>query len=142
MDRNYDGSSIKSYDPQTGAAHVTVSEPDMVRDMRLNVYIRFTVPREHVPGTWEVQTPATCTQTGTEIQKCTVCGYTETREVETAGHMWERKYTVDKAATCTADGSQSTHCSVCDAVKDSQIIPALGAAGVAAISLLAKCRRK
>ena len=55
-----------------------------------------------------------------------VCQFSETRDVEATGHSWESDYTIDKEPTCIETGSKSIHCSQCDAVKDSQVISALG----------------
>ncbi|MCD7766230.1 MAG: hypothetical protein LUH53_06910, partial [Lachnospiraceae bacterium] len=80
----------------------------------------------HSYGEWETVISPTCEDTGSEKRSCTACGYTETRDVEPAGHDWEEDYTVDVEAGCTTDGSKSIHCRNCAAVKDSEVIPATG----------------
>ena len=71
-------------------------------------------------------TSPSCTDKGSEYRTCTVCGFTETQNVDETGHDWDIDFTVDKEATCTEDGSKSIHCKKCDAVKDSTIIPKTG----------------
>ncbi len=80
----------------------------------------------HTYGEWRVISSPSCTADGGEERICEVCGYTESRGVDNTGHDWESTATIDKDATCTTDGSSSVHCKNCDAVKDSEIIPALG----------------
>ncbi|MCC8357363.1 MAG: leucine-rich repeat domain-containing protein, partial [Oscillospiraceae bacterium] len=86
-----------------------------------------TIPATgHSFGAWETVESPTCADDGSERRVCAVCGFTETRGVDAAGHDWETEYTIDKAATCTTDGSQSIHCKNCDVVKDAEVIPATG----------------
>ena len=80
----------------------------------------------HEWGKWvEVSSP-TCTELGSEKRTCLSCLFTETRNLDAAGHSWAASATVDKAATCTEDGSESVHCTACSAVKNSRVLPALG----------------
>ena len=55
---------------------------------------------------------ATCTETGTELVRCTGCGTLAAAEVAAAGHT-SSDWIVDKAATCTEKGSQHKECTVC-----------------------------
>ena len=80
----------------------------------------------HTFGDWITVTSPTCTDKGAQQRTCSVCGYSETQDVDQNGHTWEADYTVDKAATCTEDGSKSIHCKNCDVVKDSEVIPTQG----------------
>ncbi len=80
----------------------------------------------HSFGEWQTLTSPSCTDKGSEYRTCTVCGFTETQNVDETGHDWDIDFTVDKEATCTEDGSKSIHCKKCDAVKDSTIIPKTG----------------
>ena len=81
---------------------------------------------DHTFGEWTQITSPTCENQGSEQRVCSVCQYTETRNVDPLGHDWETEFTVDKAPTCTQAGSQSIHCKNCDAVKDSAVMPATG----------------
>lgn len=81
------------------------------------------VPLGHEMGEWETISSPNCTQEGSEKRSCKRCLYTETRGVDTSGHIWEDKYTIDKEASCTVEGSESIHCKNCDIVKDSRVIP-------------------
>lgn len=75
--------------------------------------------------TWETKiiTEATCTEAGTGIRTCSVCGTQEEYEIPATGHIWNSVYTVDKAASATEDGSKSLYCSVCGTLKpDSTVV--------------------
>lgn len=67
-----------------------------------------------------VVTAATCTEGGTTVKYCTVCGKPETGTTPAAGHKyggWE----TTKAATCGEDGVKSQTCSECGDVKTETI---------------------
>ena len=69
---------------------------------------------KHVPSdTWVVEQPATCTEAGKSVLRCTVCRKViEERVIEAAGHTMETQEAV--AATCTLDGhSSQVVCTVC-----------------------------
>ena len=66
---------------------------------------------EHVSGNWEVVTPATCTENGLQIKKCTVCGVKLSEEViYKSGHRYE---SVETPPTCTEEGYTTYTCSNC-----------------------------
>lgn len=81
---------------------------------------------QHSFRDWEIVGSPDCTNGGSEKRVCSVCGETETRNVEAAGHDWEEGFAVDVEATCTTDGSKSIHCKNCDATKNNAAIPAVG----------------
>lgn len=132
LDMDYSGSSIKSYDPQTGL--LTFWYPNQVHYTydtgndtfpSMDVYIDCTVPCEHVPGTWEVQTAATCTEPGLEVQYCTQCGQiVNTREIPATGHQWG-EWIIETPATVGSDGLQYRVCQSCGE-REEQVIPAYG----------------
>ena len=73
----------------------------------------------------------TCTEAGTSVEKCTVCGAIKDGTVETIpalGHDWE--YTVDTEPTCTEDGiaiARACKRTGCDVYEEgSFVLPALG----------------
>ena len=80
----------------------------------------------HDFGEWTEIESSSCVDKGSEQRVCKRCQLTETRDVQASGHTWDDDYTIDQEATCTEDGSKSIHCQKCEAVKDSQVIPALG----------------
>jgi hypothetical protein len=80
----------------------------------------------HDMGEWKTVISPSCTNKGSEQRKCNRCEYTETRELDVNGHDWKDEFTIDKSPTYTEDGSKSIHCKNCDAVKDSEVIPAIG----------------
>jgi hypothetical protein len=85
----------------------------------------------HRFGEWyEIQAP-TCTATGTDERKCSVCHVKETRTIAAKGHTPADAVVENKLdATCTAEGSYDSvvYCSVCDAelLREDKIIDKLG----------------
>ena len=80
----------------------------------------------HSFGEWIQITSPTCTDKGIEKRICTVCEFSDTRDIAAKGHSWETTYTVDKEPTCTEEGSKSIHCKNCDTIKDSTVIEVKG----------------
>ena len=91
---------------------------------------------KHTFGAWTVTKAATCTEAGTSVRTCTVCGAEETQTIPALGHSMTA--VAAKAATCTEAGhSAYWSCSRCgkffsdaagktEIAKDSWIINALG----------------
>ena len=91
---------------------------------------------KHAFGAWTVTKAATCTEAGTSVRTCTVCGAEETLTVPALGHSMTA--VAAKAATCTEAGhSAYWSCSRCgkffsdaagksEIAKDSWVIAALG----------------
>ncbi len=80
---------------------------------------------EHVWNDGEVQKEATCTDEGSKLYTCTVCGDTKTEVIPAAGHNYSTEWTIDKEATTTEEGSKSHHCTVCGEKTDITVIPKL-----------------
>ena len=60
---------------------------------------------------WEVlSTTATCTQSGIDNLKCSVCGEERTREATALGHLWE-DWKVATSANCAREGVETRICS-------------------------------
>ena len=68
--------------------------------------------------------PATCTATGSQKVKCTVCGAEVTQTLAKKDHTWG-EWEVTQAATCTEAGSRKHVCSVCQ-TEESETIQATG----------------
>ena len=68
--------------------------------------------------------PATCTATGSQKVKCTVCGAEVTQTLPMKDHTWG-EWEVITAATCTEAGSQKHVCSVCQ-TEETEAIAATG----------------
>ena len=68
--------------------------------------------------------PATCTATGSQKVKCTVCGAEVTQTLPMKDHTWG-EWEVITAATCTEAGSQKHVCSVCQ-TEETETIAATG----------------
>ncbi len=80
----------------------------------------------HKWGDWETVDTPDCNNEGLKKRTCDVCGAIEEKGLDPNGHDWGDTPIVDKDPTCTAEGSQSIHCKNCKAVKDDEILPALG----------------
>ncbi len=74
--------------------------------------------KEHTFGEWEQTVAPTCTQKGTETRKCSVCGETETRDVEAKGHSFEGAWVVTKKPTIVSTGVETRVCKVCKGEED------------------------
>lgn len=80
----------------------------------------------HDIGSWTTEKAATCTATGKEVQKCTVCGATvDSRTTSAKGHK-AGNWQIEKVATCTAAGREVKKCTVCGAIVDSKTTSAKG----------------
>ena len=67
---------------------------------------------KHTFGAWTVTKTATCTEAGTSVRTCTVCGAEETQTIPALGHSMTA--VAAKAATCTEAGhSAYWSCSRC-----------------------------
>lgn len=60
----------------------------------------------------------TCIATGLRERSCSVCGHTETKELEKSGHSFQKDWTVDTVATAEQTGIMSRHCENCSEVTD------------------------
>lgn len=67
-----------------------------------------TALADHTWGAWTETKAATCTAKGAETRTCSVCGKTETRDVNAKGHNMVAKNTV--APTCVAEGYTLYEC--------------------------------
>jgi len=76
----------------------------------------------HVFGAWITITEPSDENEGIVVRRCEICGYEDSQ----ASHSWYSDYRVDVEATCLSTGLKSIHCRHCDAVKDEQVINALG----------------
>lgn len=57
---------------------------------------------------------ATCTNSGTVIKTCKVCGYSEIETIPALGHNYSSEYTIDTEPTCVSEGIKSRHCTRCN----------------------------
>ena len=81
---------------------------------------------EHEAGEWEEDTPATCTESGLRVKRCTICD--EVMEVETLdplGHT-EGNWEIEVEPTCTEPGKQVKKCTVCGEILETEEIEATG----------------
>ena len=56
-------------------------------------------------------TDPTCTESGTEVFTCEICGATMNKTLPAFGHLWKTQST--KSATCTEPGGHTRVCAVC-----------------------------
>ncbi len=60
-------------------------------------------------GGWAVTTIPGCTTKGEEQRSCSVCGFTETKDIPASGHSWG-SWSIVTAATCEAKGQEQRVC--------------------------------
>ncbi len=82
--------------------------------------LSFSVERHAHQDATAVTKQPTCTEPGTQVRTCTVCGRQETGELAALGHSWSG-YTVNTEATYSAPGSRSARCVRCGEVKTETI---------------------
>ena len=69
--------------------------------------------------------PATCTEVGYNVYKCSVCNGEKREEIPAKGHTYGDPV-VTKEPTCTAAGEQTRTCTVCGKATTTEPIAALG----------------
>ena len=108
--------------PYTGAGKLTLTTLQWEKTSYNEAKQEHT---EHVWNDGEVQKEATCTEEGSKLCTCIVCGDTKTEVIPAAGHNYSTEWTIDKEATTTEEGSKSHHCTVCGDKADITVIPKL-----------------
>lgn len=68
---------------------------------------------------------STCTDEGSGIYTCFICGRTKTDAIEKSGHNWKLIYT-EYAPNCITEGRGSYRCLDCGITQDKMVIPATG----------------
>ncbi len=101
--KSFSNSNLKNIEPTVKSGSITVLET--------------CENSGHKFGSWEVITPADCTNKGSSTHTCVRCDYSETIETPIA-HDFENEWTIDKAATPEEDGVMSRHCKKCDETTD------------------------
>ena len=74
----------------------------------------------------EVIKESTCTEEGSCIEKCTLCGMTGDTFPIPAAHDWEVVADSEKPGSCTEPATHDLHCLICGAEKTEAYAPALG----------------
>ena len=108
--------------PYTGAGKLTLTTLQWEKTSYNEAKQEHT---EHVWNDGEVQKEATCTEEGSKLYTCIVCGDSKTEVIPAAGHNYSTEWTIDKEATTTEEGSKSHHCTVCGDKADITVIPKL-----------------
>ena len=102
------------------AVNATCTESGLTEGKHCAVCNKILVPQTvieakgHIPSlTWEIENHSSCTESGIQVKRCTVCRtILEARDIGATGHI----VVLDKgrAATCTESGlTDGSHCSVC-----------------------------
>lgn len=81
---------------------------------------------------------ASCTDDGSVITECTLCGNTTTVIIPAKGHTFTGAETTVKDATCTENGEKTVKCANCN-VTETVIIPKLGHKMVAGKAVAPTC---
>lgn len=69
---------------------------------------------EHKAGDWTVETPATCTEDGSQYKSCTECEEViETESIPATGHIGDGNWKTVTDATCSKEGKEGQTCTVC-----------------------------
>lgn len=72
-------------------------------------------PHEHSASGWLVKEPATCTEHGSQIQKCDKCGQVfNTQVINPLGHSPIEKWDMIQIATCNHEGKEILRCKICN----------------------------
>ena len=80
----------------------------------------------HTKGEWTETSQPDCTNSGTKIKKCTVCGGTvETGIIPAKGHL-PGEWQVTKEPTTVSYGTKVRYCTVCHVITSEQRIPMVG----------------
>lgn len=69
---------------------------------------------------WTAVKPATCSEPGTEEGTCSVCGETESRELEKLPHTPGGEWVVTKEAVGGAEGTRVRYCTVCGEIAEEE----------------------
>ena len=77
----------------------------------------------HQYGEWVVVKEATCTEDGTQVRTCKICGQEQTKAI-IASHQWS-DWNVYIAPTCSVEGTKERTCIVCGA-KEIESVPKTG----------------
>ena len=81
------------------------------REVQTRTVYRYKVATQHTFGGWTTTKAATCTATGTQTRKCSVCGITETGSIPALGHSY------GSWVNDTAAGVRRRTCSRCSNVE-------------------------
>lgn len=72
----------------------------------------------HTFSEFKTSVEPTCIATGLKSRTCSVCGHTESEEIQKTEHVYDNDWTVDVVATAEQSGIMSRHCKNCPAVTD------------------------
>lgn len=72
---------------------------------------------KHSWAEWVVTTAPTCTERGQKMRTCTLCGFSEEKDIQALGHDFENGTIISNTSTCTEDGYYLVKCTRCDAIE-------------------------
>lgn len=117
-EHTYDNSYIEFTEYQLGNA-----SGEKLEELSTVETVPVAVECTHSWGEWTVTKEATCTEAGTRVRTCSICGETETETVAALGHDDSGEWTVVKAATCTETGIRELYCLRCGELLKTEEIP-------------------
>lgn len=80
----------------------------------ITLYAIWEAVHNHTAGDWETARPATCTENGERVKKCTSCGtVVERGTIDALGHKEGSCCVINKESTCNGMGEKVWYCDRC-----------------------------
>ena len=74
----------------------------------------------------QIVTEATCTEEGTQVCICSICGYEIETAIEKKEHSYPDEWIVSVSPTCTSDGIELRNCTGCNAATETRTMVMYG----------------
>jgi len=100
--------SVKAETGYTNDYNITVNAS---KDCVLKINTGQCANSEHIFGEWEIINNATCTEYGTRLRVCGICGYEESEQINILGHDYNISV---KEPNCKEQGYTDYSCKNCD----------------------------
>ena len=93
----------------------------------VTLYAIWESVHNHIAGVWETTIPATCTDSGERVKKCTDCGAVlETESITALGHKEGSYSVINKAASCNGKGEKAWYCERCGCLVRTEAVSPTG----------------
>ena len=93
----------------------------------VTLYAIWEALHAHTAGVWETTIPATCTDKGERVRKCTDCGVVvETASIAALGHKEGNYSIINKAASCNGMGEKAWYCERCGCLTKTEAVSPTG----------------